>query len=125
VSISTWPKYFILIKGSDGNLQTVQAQCSDNGVAAVSVNLATDVYSVTASIVDNGYAAPTGDNAIVVVYDPNGGYVTGGGWIDSQPGALKSLPNATGKAIFGFVSKHLKGAQVPTGIRNSNSSWVH
>ena len=52
---------------------------------------------------------------MVVVYDPTGGFVTGGGWIWSPAGAYVSDPNLTGKATFGLVSKYLKGANVPTG----------
>jgi len=49
------------------------------------------------------------------VYDPTAGFVTGGGWIISPPGAYVPTPQLTGKATFGFVSKYLKGAKVPTG----------
>ena len=52
---------------------------------------------------------------MLVVYDPSGGFVTGGGWIDSPAGAYIADMNLTGKANFGFVSKYKKGATVPTG----------
>ena len=52
---------------------------------------------------------------IVVVYDPNGGFVTGGGWIMSPAGAYIPDPGLSGKATFGFVSKYQKGASIPTG----------
>jgi len=59
----------------------------------------------------------------VVSYDPNVGFVTGGGWINSPAGACHpgmvvgvcSDVNAVGKANFGFVSKYQKGATIPTG----------
>jgi len=51
----------------------------------------------------------------VVVYNPEGGFVTGGGWIDSPAGAYAPDPSLSGKANFGFVSKYKKGATVPTG----------
>ncbi len=51
----------------------------------------------------------------VAVYDPSGGFVTGGGWIDSPAGAYPEDLAAEGKATFGFVSKYKKGASVPTG----------
>ena len=51
----------------------------------------------------------------VVVFDPTGGFVTGGGWIDSLPGAYVHDPNLEGQASFGFISKYKKGASVPTG----------
>jgi hypothetical protein len=59
----------------------------------------------------------------VVVYDPAGGFVTGGGWIYSEPGwcQLDDLcAGAEGKANFGFVSKYKKDAKVPTGVTEFN-----
>jgi flavin reductase (DIM6/NTAB) family NADH-FMN oxidoreductase RutF len=53
--------------------------------------------------------------ALIVIYDPNGGFVTGGGWITSPAGAYVANPALTGKASFGFVSKYQHGANVPTG----------
>src|SRR4029079_9966473 len=53
--------------------------------------------------------------AMIVVYDPNGGFVTGGGWIDSPSGAYTLNPSLVGRASFGFVSKYLAGASSPTG----------
>ncbi len=57
---------------------------------------------------------------MVVVYDPAAGFVSGGGWIESPPGAYvnPAIPDATtltGKANFGFYSKYEKGASTPTG----------
>ncbi len=52
---------------------------------------------------------------MLVVYDPTGGFVTGGGWFYSDPGNYMDDPLAAGKANFGFVSKYKKGATVPTG----------
>jgi len=51
----------------------------------------------------------------VVLYDPNGGYVTGGGSIASPAGALVANPALTGHADFGFVSKYFKSATNPKG----------
>jgi hypothetical protein len=56
-----------------------------------------------------------GLDAMIVVYDPNAGFVTGGGWINSPAGAYTPAPSMTGKANFGFVSKYKKGATAPTG----------
>ena len=53
--------------------------------------------------------------AMVVIYDPSGGFVTGGGWIWSPEGAYVADPSLTGKASFGFVSKYKKGATTPNG----------
>jgi hypothetical protein len=51
----------------------------------------------------------------IVVYDPTGGFVTGGGWINSPAGAFVADPTMTGKETFGFVSKYVKGKTLPTG----------
>jgi YDG domain/Bacterial Ig-like domain (group 3)/Galactose oxidase, central domain/MBG domain (YGX type)/Kelch motif len=59
--------------------------------------------------------APSDLPAILVIYDPSAGFVTGGGWINSPAGAYTPNPSLTGKATFGFVSKYQKGATIPTG----------
>lgn len=51
----------------------------------------------------------------IVVYDPSAGFVTGGGWIWSPAGAYPDDLTLGGKAIFGFVAKYKKGANVPDG----------
>ena len=51
----------------------------------------------------------------VVVYDPEDGFVTGGGWVWSPVGAYAADPTQAGKASFGFFSKCKKGGNVPTG----------
>jgi len=52
---------------------------------------------------------------MLAVYDPEGGFVTGGGWIWSPAGAYADDAGLEGRANFGFVSKYKKGANVPTG----------
>lgn len=79
------------------------------------------VYLVSLAVTDQFGAVGTANTvnndlrAMVVIYDPNGGFVTGGGWIDSPAGAFRSNPGLSGKATFGFVSKYLPGANIPTG----------
>jgi hypothetical protein len=53
--------------------------------------------------------------AIVVIYDPAGGFTYGGGWFASPAGALKSDTTATGKANFGYAVTYFKGAANPKG----------
>lgn len=54
-------------------------------------------------------------NALIAVYYPTAGFVTGGGWIMSPAGAWTADLDLTGKANFGFVSKYEKGKTAPTG----------
>lgn len=64
----------------------------------------------------SGVATTVGEfEALVVIYDPSAGWVTGGGWINSPAGAYTPMPLLTGKANFGFVSKYQNGASMPTG----------
>jgi PKD domain len=77
---------------------------------------AAGVYSVTVTVTDDcGAASDAYIFQYVVVYDPQGGFVTGGGWIISPTDAYAANPSLTGRANFGFVSKYQRGASIPTG----------
>ena len=86
---------------------------------------AAGVYTVTVTVTDDDTGRGHRDfTTFIVIYDPGGGFVTGGGWINSTAGSCKLTTvceGATGKANFGFVSKYKKGASVPT-VRRSSSS---
>jgi hypothetical protein len=73
------------------------------------------VYTITVTVTNTGGGSGQATYQFVVVYDPSGGFVTGGGWITSPPGAYPANPSLTGKATFGFVSKYQKGTSVPSG----------
>jgi hypothetical protein len=51
----------------------------------------------------------------VVVYDPYAGFATGGGWLDSPPGAYVYDPAVSGQLSFGFFSNYKKGSTLPQG----------
>ena len=76
---------------------------------------AAGVYTVEVTVTDSSDSSDADTLRYIVIYDPNGGFVTGGGWINSPAGASAVFPDAVGKATFGFVSKYLPGANVPTG----------
>jgi PKD repeat protein len=78
------------------------------------------VYTIVARVTDDDGGVGTRSSAIdvtafVVVYDPSGSFVTGGGWISSLAGAYAADPTLSGKASFGFVSKYKPGASTPSG----------
>jgi hypothetical protein len=78
------------------------------------------VYKLQMNVTDqNGvtsYANTNGDlEAIVVIYDPNGGYTYGGGYYNSPAGALVANPSTTGKASYGFTMNYFKNATNPKG----------
>jgi hypothetical protein len=73
------------------------------------------IYTIDLKVTDDDGDSGQSEFQYVVVYDPQGGFVTGGGWIDSPAGAYRPDPSLCGKANFGFVSKYKKGASTPTG----------
>ena len=84
-------------------------------LSATLTGLATGVYTIEARVHDaaGNWSAPV--SAILAVYDPSGGFVTGAGTIDSPAGAYAPDPALVGKARFGFVSQYRKGASTPSG----------
>ncbi len=101
----------------DGTSAGTVTETSGSGSVTDSHTYATPgIYTVTLTVTDDDGGADSSTYQFVVVYDPNGGFVTGGGWINSPAGAYVPDPSLIGKANFGFVSKYLKGANVPTGV---------
>ncbi|HVT05503.1 MAG TPA: FG-GAP-like repeat-containing protein [Thermoanaerobaculia bacterium] len=73
------------------------------------------VYRIGLTVTDKDGGAASAFFEYVVIYDPTGGFVTGGGWINSPAGAYVADKTLAGKASFGFNSKYQKGASIPTG----------
>lgn len=88
-------------------------------ITASSTALTAGVYTIALKVTDKDGSSVTQATTpgYVVVYDPNGGFVTGGGWIMSPNGACAAAGcRVTGedKATFDFAPKYAKGATVPT-----------
>ena len=72
-------------------------------------------YKVTVTV-DDGDGGVTGrTSAYVVVYDPAGGFLNGGGQLESAAGAYVPNPSLAGRADFDIKSKYDTTAGVPTG----------
>ena len=104
---------------------TITPTSSDAGLIRATTTLAPGVYTVTLRVQDKdgGTAVSSTAPDYIVVYDPTGGFVTGGGWIWSPSGACRltaACGGAQGKATFGFVSKYIKGATTPSGNTEFN-----
>jgi streptogramin lyase/PKD repeat protein len=78
------------------------------------------VYEIKLTVTDKDGGSDSSIFNYIVIYDPTGGFVTGGGWINSPEGAYVSDTTLAGTANFGFVSKYKKGATVPTGVTQFN-----
>jgi len=64
------------------------------------------VYTLVVVATDNRGNTGESDPVFFVIYDPEGGFATGGGWI--HPDEESTLPG--GKANFGFVAKYKQGS---------------
>jgi Secretion system C-terminal sorting domain len=109
------------IDGTLINGTVVETAGTKNGNVTGSYKFtAPGIYKLKMNITDqNGvtsYANTNGDvEAIVVVYDPNGGYTYGSGSFVSSPGAMPSNSSFTGRVNYGFQSNYYKGAANPKG----------
>jgi PKD repeat protein len=114
VAVGTPDSHTVRFDWDDGTATTL-TPVEDGFASATHVYDAAGVYTVRVQVTDAEGDAAVAPFEYVVVYDPVGGFVTGGGWILSPPGAYQLLPSVSGKATFGFVSKYKKGAQIPSG----------
>jgi PKD repeat protein len=94
---------------------TVTESNGSGNVTASHTYTAAGVFGLTLTVTDDDGGSGTCSYEFVVVFNPNGGFVTGGGWITSPPGAFTDDASLTGKATFGFVAKYKKGSNVPDG----------
>ena len=107
--------------GNGGSNVGTVTESDGSGTATSTVTYSQPgVYTIRATVTDDDGGVGSRSSAVdvpayIVVYDPTEGFVTGGGWITSPPGALASNPSATGKASFGFVAKYHRGATTPAG----------
>ncbi len=94
---------------------TVTESSGSGSVSGSHTYTAAGVYTVGLTVTDDDGGTDSETFQYVVVYDPEAGFVTGGGSINSPAGAYASDPTLSGKASFGFVSRYQKGATTPSG----------
>jgi hypothetical protein len=97
--------------------QPVAAEYNTTPALTVTAPLAlpVGVYNICVRGTDGAQNTTTSCGPILAVYDPDGGFVTGGGWITSPAGAYAPDESLTGKATFGFVSRYHQGSATPGG----------
>lgn len=76
------------------------------------------IYTVALEVTDNFGQTDVVEHQYIVVFDPDGGFVTGGGWFDSPAGAYPDEPELTGRVNFGFNAKYKNNSIEPTGETN-------
>ncbi len=112
---------WLLDESSVSNGIVTEPVTNQNGKVTGSYKFTTPgVYKLQMNVTDqNGITSYANTNedleAIVVIYDPNGGNTYGGGYYNSPAGALKSNATATGKASYGFAINYFKNSTNPKG----------
>ena len=93
----------------DGTIVSYDWSFGDNttgsGVSVSHTYTVVGIYDVDLTVTDDR-GVQSSDTTMVVVYDPDEGSATGGGWFWSAQGNLKQDPESEGKATFGFVVKY-------------------
>lgn len=129
-----FPYESIVCDWGDGS--STRMQSTPGGVSASHSYSKADVYTVILRLYKGNLLVASEDFRYVVIYDPSAGFVTGGGWFISPPGSFAADPSLVDKANFGFVSKYLRGSDVPTGnaefqfragnldFRSTNFCWL-
>jgi DNA-binding beta-propeller fold protein YncE len=97
---------------SDGLVSETNGSGSVSGSHVYAVG---GIYTIVLTVTDKDGGTGTAEYRDVIIYDPSGGFVTGGGWFDSPAGALLADPALSGKSNFGFNFKYKKGATQPSG----------
>lgn len=106
-----------LVDWGDGSTSPAGVtEAGGSGTAGATHTYATaGIYTVTLTVTDKDGGSGTALFQYVVIYDPEGGFVTGVGRIQSPAGAFAADPALTGKASFRFTLKYQKGATAPSG----------
>ena len=79
------------------------------------------VYSIRLTVRDKDGGSDTKlSSAPIVVFDPAGGRLTGGGWVASPAGAVAFAPTAAGKLMLSLNARYEPGSSIPTGKAELN-----
>lgn len=109
---------------NDGVIDATATGVTGNTCSAVLNYAEPGIYTVYATVTDKDGGSGSATSDMIVVYNPDGEFVTGGGWIDAQAGSCQDAsvcdPTATGKANFGFNAKYSQDNIVPTGSSELN-----
>ena len=102
------------INWDDGTTTTPAVNQTTKTCAQAHTYNAPGVYTIVVTIYDSVGGSGSAE-VMIVVYDASAGFITGGGWIQAQPGSYPANPTLAGRANFGFNAKYKKGATVPDG----------
>ncbi|PVY40763.1 putative secreted protein (Por secretion system target) [Pontibacter virosus] len=110
----------LTVNFADNNVTKAAVNWGDGVIEMVDVNGTSvdlthkyskaNIYAPVITITDAcGEVSSSIEYQYVVIYDPNGGFVTGGGWINSPLEPTVEYMQVGGKANFGFNAKYKTG----------------
>jgi len=111
VEYSTDGTTWLSMTASDGAFDEISESATVTLTGKANADVSSIIIRTTDAAGNQGLSEPL----LIAIYDPNGAFVTAGGWILSPVGAYKPDVTATGKANIGLNCKYKKGTTVPTG----------
>lgn len=107
----------------DGSSSPGEVDEEDGGgtVSATHVYAVPDEYTIKVTVTDDCGESGEAQYQFLIVYQPDGPFVTGGGWIVSPAGAYAEKPEIEDRATFGLVAKY-NDDDAPTGQIEFNFS---
>jgi uncharacterized repeat protein (TIGR03803 family) len=98
-----------------GDQQSADATLSGTTFSGSHSYQAAGIYTVQLVVEDACGTRVTNEYKSVVIYDPEGGFLTAGAWLHSPAGAYKAKPAASGDAYLLLVAKYKREATSPSG----------
>jgi hypothetical protein len=100
---------------------TVTETNGSGTVTATHSYTAAGVYTLVLTVTDKDGGTGQCTFQFVVVFNPNDGFVTGGGWIDSPPGAYTANPRSPGRRRSDSSPSTCTDRRLRRETRNSSS----
>jgi hypothetical protein len=126
--IEGWEVRFDIYNIEEIRVASVRAFTDSLGIAHVVQDLPVGVYKVDITFTgDDCFYFSSTNSAVIAVYDPTGGFATGGGWYE----AVDEVTEEPGRANFGFTVRYKQEAstgnlefQFQTGDINLKSTSI-
>jgi hypothetical protein len=115
IGVITWGDGSVCNTSTGPDCSIDQGSGIHGSVSAVHTYAEPGLYAIAVTVTDDDGGSDVSTFEAMVVYDPQVGSMTGGGWFDSPPGAYVLDPSLAGRGEFSFDVKYSKGAQVPKG----------
>lgn len=105
--IEGWEVKFDIFNIEDILVASVITITNSSGIAHIQQDLPVGVYNVDITFTgDDCFYFSTTDSAVIAVYDPTGGFATGGGWYED----VDEVTGEPGRANFGMNVKYKQEA---------------